>query len=72
MCELTSYTWSALEEHGTTNTNIIFATEYETHVRLGIITTFEIIILYLISDVYYVHTAAETSPSPVHATVQHN
>lgn len=42
------------------------------HVRLGIITTFEIIILYLISDVYHVHTAAETSPSPAHTTVQHD
>jgi len=38
---------------------------------LDIIVTLEIIILYLISHVYQVHTAAETSPSPAHATVYH-
>lgn len=42
------------------------------HIRLGIIATFEIIILYLISHVYHVHTAAETSPSPALATEQHS
>jgi len=68
--ESTSYTWSALKELRCDKYKCYFC-DWIRSLRLDIIATLEIIILYLISHVYQVHTAAETSPSPAHATVYH-